>query len=133
MFIVDMKQRLHTDKAPSAIGPYSQAVKHGDNLFVSGQLPLSTDGSMVEESFSAQVRAALSNLTAIVREAGSGPSGRPFEIVKVTAYLTDIEKYGEFNDVYSEVFGEEKPARAVVGVASLPKGAPVEIECIALS
>lgn len=128
-----MKQRLHTDKAPAAIGPYSQAVISGEHLFVSGQLPLLTDGSMVEEGFAAQVKASLANLTAIVREAGSGPSGRPFEIVKVTAYLTDMTKYGEFNEIYSEVFGEDKPARAVVGVASLPKDAPVEIECIAIS
>ncbi len=129
----DMIQRLHTDKAPAAIGPYSQSVKHGDHLFVSGQLPLSNDGSMVEESFAAQVRTSLENLTVIVREAGFGATGRPFEIVKVTAYLADISKYPEFNDVYSEFFGENQPARAVVGVASLPKNAPVEIECIAMS
>lgn len=126
-------QRLHTDKAPSAIGPYSQAVKHGDHLFVSGQLPLSADGSMVEDSFALQVKASLANVLAIVREAGSGESGRAFEIVKVTAYLTDMAKYGEFNEVYADFFGENKPARAVVGVASLPKGAPVEVECIAMA
>ena len=126
-------ERLHTDNAPAAIGPYSQAVKKGDYLFVSGQLPLASDGSMVEGDFSAQAKTALTNIRNIVRAAGTGESGRDFEIVKVTVYMTDLSRYAEFNDVYGEWFGNDCPARAVVGVAALPKDAPLEVECIAIS
>ncbi len=126
-------ERLHTDSAPAAIGPYSQAVKKGDHLFVSGQLPLARDGNMVEGDFATQAKTALANLANIVTAAGSGDSGREFEIVKVTAYLTDLLRYAEFNDVYGEWFGNDCPARAVVGVAALPKDAPLEVECIAIS
>ncbi len=126
-------ERLHTDSAPAAIGPYSQAVKKGNYLFVSGQLPLAPDGNMVEGDFATQAKAALTNLASIVKAAGSGESGREFEIVKVTAYLTDLSRYAEFNDVYGEWFGNDCPARAVVGVAALPKDAPLEVECIAIS
>ncbi len=132
IFMTDM-ERLHTDSAPAAVGPYSQAVKKGDHLFVSGQLPLTPDGRMVETDFAKQVRTSLSNLTSIVKAAGSGYSGRAFEIVKVTVYLTDLSRYAEFNEVYGEWFGNDPPARAVVGVAALPKDAPLEVECIAIS
>lgn len=126
-------KRIQTEKAPAAIGPYSQAVKCGDTLFVSGQLPLRPDGEMVSGEFALQVRQVLSNIVAIVGESGSGMSGRPYEIAKLTAYLTDLGRYAEFNEIYSEFFGESRPARAVVEVAGLPKGAPVEVECIAMA
>lgn len=119
---------IQTDKAPGAIGPYSQAVFASPLLFVSGQLGMNPEtGELVSEDLSTQARQALDNLCNIVSAAG----GAVADIVSVDVFITDINKFGEFNAVYQEIFIEHKPARAVVEVSALPKGACVEIKCIA--
>jgi 2-iminobutanoate/2-iminopropanoate deaminase len=120
-----------TDDAPPAIGPYSQGVICRDAralLFVSGQLPISPRTGAVEHptDLQAQFRMALENSLAIVKAGGATLS----DIVKTTIFLTDLTQYDAFNEVYSELFGEWRPARSVVQVARLPKGATVEVECI---
>ncbi len=120
---------IQTDKAPKPIGPYSQAVKVGDMLFVSGQIPIDPEtGKLVQGSFKDKARRALMNLVSIVEAAG----GSVEDIVKVTVYLTDISRFPEFNQVYEDVMKGHKPARAVIGVASLPAGAEIEVEAIAI-
>lgn len=120
---------IQTDKAPKPIGPYSQAVKVGNMLFVSGQIPIDPEtGKLVQGSFKDKARRALMNLVSIVEAAG----GSVEDIVKVTVYLTDISRFPEFNQVYEDVMKGHKPARAVIGVASLPAGAEIEVEAIAI-
>jgi len=119
---------VYTPRAPKPIGPYSQGVIAGCFLFVSGQIPLDPEtGSMVEGDFKARVRRVLENVKAIVEAAG----GSLRDVVKVTVYLRDIRLFQEFNEVYSEYFREDPPARAVVEVSSLPRGSDVEVEAIA--
>ena len=123
-----MKEVIFTDKAPKPVGPYSQAIKAGNFLFIAGQIPLDPEtGTLVEGSFQDKVRRVLENIKAIV-EAGGGSLN---DIVKVTVYLKDIDKYSEFNEVYSEYFKDSKPSRVVVGVSNLPKGVDLEVEAIA--
>jgi 2-iminobutanoate/2-iminopropanoate deaminase len=119
---------VSTQGAPEAIGPYSQAVRSGSYVFCSGQVALDPKtGELVGESVAEQTRKAMDNLGAVLEAAGTG-----FDlVVKVTAYLTDIGDFPEFNEVYGSYFGSQPPARATVGVASLPKGARVEVECVA--
>jgi 2-iminobutanoate/2-iminopropanoate deaminase len=122
------KETVSTGKAPEAIGPYSQAVRSGGYVFCSGQVPLDPEtGESVGGSISDQTRRAMDNLGAVLEAAGVSFDA----VVKVTAYLTDMNDFPEFNDVYASYFGSEPPARATVGVASLPKGAKVEVECVA--
>lgn len=123
---------IATDDAPRAIGPYSQAVRcpyARALLFVSGQLPISlhADGASGEPDLQAQYRMAIENALAIVRASG----GTPGDVVKTTVFLTDLAHYDEFNEVYSDLFSEWRPARSVVQVAGLPRGAPIEVELIA--
>jgi 2-iminobutanoate/2-iminopropanoate deaminase len=120
---------IATDAAPEAIGPYSQGIAVEDAVvFCSGQVGLDpAGGEIVGESIEDQTRRCLQNLSAVL-EAGGSDLAR---VVKVTAYLTDMADFPAFNEVYAEFFGDEPPARATVGVASLPKGARVEVECIA--
>ena len=119
---------VSTDRAPEAIGPYSQAVRSGKYVFCSGQVPLDpASGELVGESVSDQTRRAMENLGAVLEAAGASFQS----VVKVTAYLTDMADFPEFNEVYGSYFEAEPPARATVGVASLPKGARVEVECVA--
>lgn len=117
-----------TAEAPQAIGPYSQAVRAGNLLFVSGQIPLPPDGGPMPESFADQARQALANLAAIVRAAGADLSS----VAKVNVYLVDLGQFSLFNEIYAQVFGEHRPARAVVQVAALPRGAQVEVEAVAV-
>jgi len=120
---------VSTDGAPRAIGPYSQAVMAPPFLFVSGQIPLDPgNGELVGGSFEAQVARVLANLDAILVAAGSN-RGR---VVKVTVFLTDMSRFAVLNQVYADYFGEHRPARAVVEVGGLPKGAEVELEAVAL-
>jgi 2-iminobutanoate/2-iminopropanoate deaminase len=123
------KKAISTDRAPQAIGPYSQAIAAEGVLFCSGQVALDpSSGELTDETVSGQTRRALENLKAIVEEGGSDMN----RVVKVTAYLTDMGDFVEFNEVYGEFFGDTPPARATVGVSALPKGARVEVECVAL-
>ena len=122
------REIVSTQDAPMAIGPYSQAVKQDGFVFVSGQVPLDpSNGELVTGSIGEQTRRAMENLGAVLRAAGAGYES----IVKVTAFLTDMADFAEFNEVYGEFFKTQPPARATVGVSALPKGARVEVECIA--
>lgn len=120
--------RITTVNAPKPAGHYSQACACGDLVFVSGQLPVSLEGTVrADLSFEEQVRLALGNLLAIVEAAGSGPD----RVLKVTAFIVGVDNWPAFNRVYAELFGEARPARSVVPVGSLHHGCLVEIEAIA--
>jgi 2-iminobutanoate/2-iminopropanoate deaminase len=119
---------IQTEGAPAAIGPYSQAVQAGEWLFVSGQIGLKPEtGQMVGEDFSDQARQTLQNLVNIVRAGGCDIQ----DVVSVDVFLTDMGRFSTFNVLYEAVFSEHKPARAVVEVRALPRGAQVEIKCVA--
>lgn len=121
------KERIHTDQAPAAIGCYSQAIARGNLVFLSGQIPLDPkDMELVAGGFSEQVRQVIDNLRAVCEAAGGGLD----DILKLTVYLTDMDHFPVVNQVMEEHFSEPYPARAAVGVASLPKGAQVEMEAI---
>ena len=122
-------QVIHTDNAPKAIGPYSQAVKAGNMLFVSGQVPFVPETmEIVEGDVKAQTAQSLKNVQAILAEAGLDFS----YVVKSTVFIKDMNEFAHINEVYAEFFGENKPARACVEVARLPKDVKVEIEVIAI-
>ena len=124
-----MNQKIETGKAPAAIGPYSQAVLSDGFLFVSGQLPIDpATGAFPSDDIGEQTRQSLTNIKAIVEEAGGSMS----DIVKTTVLLADIGDFAAMNAVYAEFFTEPFPARAAYQVAALPKDALVEIECIAV-
>ncbi len=121
------KIRIHTDNAPAAIGTYSQAIRSGSLVFMSGQIPLDpATMEIVDGDFEARARRVFDNLKAVSEAAG----GSLAQIVKLTIYLTDLDNFATVNAVMSEYFDEPFPARAAVGVASLPKGADVEAEAI---
>lgn len=124
-----MKTRIHTDKAPAAIGPYSQAVLAGDFLYVSGQLPLDpVSGAMVGDTAAEQAEQSIRNLSAILEAAGMTLD----DVVKTTVLLADIADFSAVNEVYAKHFtGAVLPARAAFAVRDLPKGAKVEIELVA--
>ena len=118
---------ISTPNAPRAIGPYSQAIRVGDYLFCSGQIALSPDtGELVGENEADQTRQIMENLRGVIEAAGGDLS----RVVKTTIYLTDMNAFPQVNDIYGEAFGRHRAARATVGVASLPKGAKVEIEAV---
>jgi 2-iminobutanoate/2-iminopropanoate deaminase len=120
---------VHTDAAPRAIGPYSQAVAAGGFLFVSGQIPLDpATGQLVSGDFEAEVDRVLANVDAVLVAAGSGRE----RVVKATIFVTDLSLFGTLNERYGKYFGEHRPARAVVQVAALPRGARVEMEAVAV-
>ncbi len=124
------KMVVNTPHAPEAVGAYSQATVASGLVFCSGQV--GTDprtGELAQGSVEEETAQALENLEAVLNAAGSD-FGR---VVKVTAYLVDIDDFSAFNDAYAQRFSKERPARATVGVAALPKGARVEIECIAVA
>ena len=121
---------LHTDKAPAAVGPYSQAIKVGDLIFTSGQLALDPEtGDLINHDIEAATRRSLDNVKAILVEAGSSLD----KVVKSTIFLSDMENFGKVNEIYSEYFSEHKPTRSCVEVARLPKDALIEIEVVALA
>jgi reactive intermediate/imine deaminase len=121
------KQAIHTDGAPSAIGTYSQAIKSGQFVFLSGQIPLDpATMEIVDGDFEARARRVFDNLKAVAVEAG----GNLDHIVKLTIYLTDLNNFATVNTVMADYFQEPYPARAALGVASLPKGSDVEAEAI---
>ena len=120
---------IETAKAPTPIGPYSQAVRSGSFLFLSGQVGLDPEaGALVEGGVEAQVRKALQNLEHVVREAG----GAIGDIVKTTIFVVDLGDFAKVNQIYADFFGEFRPARSTVEVSRLPLGAAVEIEAIAI-
>ena len=126
-----MKSTVSTDSAPAAIGPYSQAIKieASSLVFVSGQLPLDPrTGEMVGKTAADQCRQVMTNLTAVLRAAGSDLP----KVIKTTIFLADMNDFGAVNEVYGEHFPSDPPARATVQVGRLPKDALVEIEAIAL-
>ena len=118
---------IKTSDAPAAIGTYSQAVRHGDTVFLSGQIPLDpATMQMVEGDIADQAHRVFRNLEAVCKAAGSDLSG----IIKLNLYLTDMGNFGAVNEVMKQYFNEPYPARAAVGVASLPLGAEFEAEAV---
>jgi 2-iminobutanoate/2-iminopropanoate deaminase len=125
-----MKKIVSTNEAPAAVGPYSQAVRVGQFLFTAGQIPLDPkSGVIVSEDISEQARRVLDNLTAVLAAENLTFS----HIVKTTIFLTDMNDFQAVNEVYATYFSDQPPARSTVAVSALPKGARVEIECIAVS
>ena len=122
-----MSEVIFTDKAPAAVGPYSQAIKEGNVVYCSGQIPLVPEtGALVEGDIKAQAEQSLKNVKAVVTEAGADLTN----IVKTTVYLVDMADFGAVNEVYSDFFGDHRPARSCVAVKELPKGAKVEVEVL---
>lgn len=118
---------IHTDKAPPAIGTYSQAVRAGDTVYLSGQIPLDpATQELVTGGIEAEIGRVFENLQAVARAAGSSLA----QAVKVTVYLTDLAHFATVNEVMARHFPQPYPARAAVGVAQLPRGARVEAECV---
>jgi reactive intermediate/imine deaminase len=118
---------IHTDQAPAAIGPYSQAVRVGNTIYLSGQTPLDpATGEMVEGNISAQARRVFDNLQAVCAAAGGSFS----DVVRVGIYLTDLANFAAVNAVMKEYFRESYPARSTIGVRELPRGAAVEVDAI---
>lgn len=122
-------QFIKTDKAPQAIGPYSQAVVAGDFIYTSGQIPLNSDGVLVEGDIKAQTKQVLTNLSEVLKKAKSSLKN----VVKTTIFLSDMEDFKDVNEIYAEFFGEHKPARSTVAVKTLPLNVRIEIEAIALN
>lgn len=121
------KQIISTPQAPAAIGPYSQAVRAGNGVYLSGQIGLDpASGQLVSEDFEAQVRQAFTNLAAVAEAAGGSLS----DAVKFTLFLTDLGQFAKANAIMSEFVPQPYPARSTLGVASLPRGAQFEIEAI---
>ena len=123
-----MKQIIATDRAPRAIGPYSQAVRVGNLVFASGQIPIDPNtGEFVPGGITEQTEQVLRNLTAVFEAAGLGLS----KVIKTTVFLADMNDFTAMNEVYGRFFAEQPPARATVQAAGLPRDARVEIEAIA--
>ena len=123
------KNPIQTARAPSAIGPYSQAIRAGQTVYLSGQIPLDPDsGELVEGDFEARVRRVFANLRAVCEAAGGSLS----DVVKLNIYLTDLARFAEVNAIMAEVFNEPYPARAAVQVSALPKEVDVEMDGVAV-
>ena len=121
------REIIHTSNAPEAIGTYSQAVKVGDTVYLSGQIPLVPETmTVIEGDFSTQVRRVFDNLSAVAEAAG----GDLQDIVKLNIFLTDLSYFGTVNEIMAEYFQQPYPARAAIGVASLPKEVPVEMDAV---
>lgn len=118
---------IHTDQAPAAIGTYSQAVRAGNTVYVSGQIPLDpATGALISGDIDAEIRRVFENLKAIIHAAGASFG----DVVKVSVFLTDLGHFARVNEIMAGYFDKPYPARAAIGVASLPKSARVEVECI---
>ena len=123
-----MKRTISTDDAPAAVGAYSQATTDGSLLFTAGQLPLTTDGELLDdEPVDVQARQCLENVEAILAAEGLSMD----DVLKVTVFLDDVDDFAEMNDEYASFFDDAPPARSAVEVGAVPKGAAVEIEAIA--
>ena len=124
-----MNKVIHTDKAPAAVGPYSQAILAGNTLYVSGQIPINpATGAIEATDIAGQAHQSLTNIKNILEEAGFSLN----DVVKTTCLLADVNDFAAFNAVYAEYFSENKPARACFGGNDIPKGALVEVEVIAV-
>lgn len=124
-----MKQAIETQQAPAAIGPYSQAIEAGGTIYVSGQLPINpATGQFAEGGIKELTRQSLTNMQHILQQAGCDMQ----HVVKASVFLADMNDFAEMNEVYAEFFKAPFPARSAVAVKTLPKGARVEIECIAV-
>ncbi|MBI2882455.1 MAG: RidA family protein [Candidatus Methylomirabilis oxyfera] len=122
------REIVSTEKAPKAIGPYEQGIKFNGFLFTSGQIALDpVTGTLIDGDVSAQTRQVLDNLKAVLEAGGSSLD----HVIKATVYLTDLSSFAQMNEVYAEYLGNVKPARSTVGVATLPRGAGVEIDLVA--
>ena len=121
-------QPVITQKAPGAIGPYSQGISAGDMVFVSGQTPLRADGSFVDGTVAEQTEQCLKNIVEVLLASGLTMD----DVVKTTVYMTDLGKFAEMNEVYAKRFRAPFPARATVQVSALPKGSAVEIDAVAV-
>ena len=122
------KTIIATDSAPSAIGPYSQAVRVGDHLFTSGQIPLNLEGAVVGDDIQAQTEQVLKNLKAVLEAGGSSIA----QVIKCTCFIKDMNDFAAMNEVYATYFTGTPPARSAVEVARLPKDVLIEIEAIAI-
>jgi reactive intermediate/imine deaminase len=121
------RQIIQTERAPKAIGPYSQAVRAGDTVYLSGQIPLDPQtGQLVSGDIDAEIHRVLQNLAAVAAAAG----GSLDHTVKLTVFLTDLAHFPRINEIMPQYFREPYPARAAIGVAALPRGARVEMECV---
>jgi 2-iminobutanoate/2-iminopropanoate deaminase len=124
-----VRERIQTDKAPAAIGPYSQAIRAGGFVFASGQIPIDpATGEFVKGGVAEQTEQVLKNLSAVLEAAGSGLD----KVVKTTVFLADMKEFAQMNEVYARFFTTAPPARATVAAAGLPRDARVEIEAVAL-
>jgi len=119
---------IATDKAPAAIGPYSQAISHSGLVYTSGQIALTPEGVMTEDDVVKQTHQVFKNLTAVLNEANSSLQN----VIKANIFLADMDDFVTVNEIYAEYFGDHKPARATVAVKTLPKNALIEIDCIAV-
>lgn len=124
-----MTRIVHTESAPAAVGPYSQAVIAQGLVFTAGQIPLHPDGHLIEGDVQAQTRQVLDNLSAVLRAAGSDLR----RVVKCTVFLADMNDFAAMNEIYGSYFEVDPPARSAVEVSRLPKDVRVEIECVALA
>jgi reactive intermediate/imine deaminase len=121
------RQSIHTDRAPQAIGPYSQAVRAGDTVYLSGQVPFDpATMQLVTGDMEVQARRVFENLKAVAEAAG----GSLAHAVKLTIFLTDLASFARVNEVMASYFAKPYPARSTIGVAALPRGAQIEIECV---
>ncbi len=123
------KKIVATPQAPSAIGPYSQATKFENLIFTSGQIPLNTDGELLDGDIQAQTKLVLNNLKAVIEAAGSSLD----KVLKCTCFLSDMNNFAAMNEVYAKFFDNNPPARSAVEVARLPKDVLIEIEAIAIA
>ena len=124
-----MKTVIRTEQAPAAIGPYSQAIRVGNLLFASGQIPLRPDGSLSGGDIKVQTEQVMVNIAAVLKAAGLGLN----DVVKATCFLKDLSHFAAFNEVYGRYFADNLPARSTVEVARLPKDVLVEVEIIAVA
>ena len=122
-----MKKEISSLSAPKAIGPYSQAILSGDTLYVSGNMPVNPSDGGLPDGIEAQTKQVFENMKAVLKEAGMDFS----DVVKTTAFLTDLDNFAAFNALYSDYFIAPYPARSCVEVSKLPKGVLVEVECVA--
>lgn len=124
-----MKEIISTSKAPSAIGPYSQAVKVGNMLFISGQIPIDPkSGNIIDGDIKEQTKRVLENIKGILESIGANLSN----VVKTTVFMVDLSEFSDMNEVYKEYFSENPPARSTIQVSALPRNVRIEIEAIAI-